>query len=546
MQYAVDLRSSAWLGCPVGPVPCYYSRIGSDSLLWRKSSSSKRSSPAIKLEKTAVRVVSAVMAETGMLEEPVIAERIGSGPQEGLFPVSNKRVVLVRHGQSTWNESGRIQGSSDFSRLTTKGETQAETSRQMLLSDSFDVCFHSPLSRAKRTAEIIWSSRKKEAMVSMDDLREIDLYSFQGLFKDEGKAQFGDAYKMWQKDASNFVIDDHYPVRELWERAGNCWNTILSSTKGSSVLVVAHNAVNQALVATATGLGPEYFRHLLQSNCGVSVLDFTPRIGKEGPPYVCLDRLNQTPAPPLQSLKKGTQILLVCHGATDSSFRKTFSISDTEPMNMLGIIQSGKTAELLLDVSVDSLISSPQPCALATSTAIVQVQEAADCLGGDCVPRYVEVTEMPELRDLNWGSWHGMPKQEVTVDGGRWQDYLMQNSIVGGESVEEFWQRAGQAWKSLLEHVHNLEASEDGGGDGSGKTVVVVGHEILHIAILCHCLGLDQSYLPTFHLDTSSLSVIDLPDGAFGRTVVRCLNYTAHLGRWAVPVTRPSSDDEEF
>lgn len=52
-----------------------------------------------------------------------------------------KRVVLVRHGQSTWNAEGRIQGSSDFSVLTQKGESQAETSRLMLLDDSFDVCF---------------------------------------------------------------------------------------------------------------------------------------------------------------------------------------------------------------------------------------------------------------------------------------------------------------------------------------------------------------------------------------------------------------------
>lgn len=52
-----------------------------------------------------------------------------------------KRVVLVRHGQSTWNAEGRIQGSSDYSVLTLKGESQAETSRLMLLDDSFDVCF---------------------------------------------------------------------------------------------------------------------------------------------------------------------------------------------------------------------------------------------------------------------------------------------------------------------------------------------------------------------------------------------------------------------
>eukprot|EP00252_Welwitschia_mirabilis_P008931 TRINITY_DN211_c0_g1_i1.p1 TRINITY_DN211_c0_g1~~TRINITY_DN211_c0_g1_i1.p1 ORF type:complete len:309 (+),score=42.82 TRINITY_DN211_c0_g1_i1:67-927(+) len=202
-----------------------------------------------------------------------------------------KRVVLVRHGQSTWNEEGRIQGSSDFSVLTHKGVTEAETARQMLLDDTFNVCFHSPLARSKRTAEIIWDFRKGE-MIPDNDLREIDLYSFQGLLKHEGKQLFGEAYSQWQKDASNFVIDGHYPVRELWQRAKRCWKNILSH-KSQSILVVAHNAVNQALVSSALGLGPQYFRVLLQSNCGVSVLDFTPNTIADQPPYISLNRLNQ-------------------------------------------------------------------------------------------------------------------------------------------------------------------------------------------------------------------------------------------------------------
>lgn len=40
------------------------------------------------------------------------------------------------------------------------------------------------------------------------------------------------------------------------------------------------------------GLGTEYFRILLQSNCGVSVLDFTPN-PEGGSPQICLNRLNQ-------------------------------------------------------------------------------------------------------------------------------------------------------------------------------------------------------------------------------------------------------------
>jgi 2-carboxy-D-arabinitol-1-phosphatase len=59
-------------------------------------------------------------------------------------------------------------------------------------------------------------------------------------------------YRQWQKNAANFSIDGHYPVRELWHRAQSCWERILAH-EGKSVLVVAHNAVNQALVATSLG-----------------------------------------------------------------------------------------------------------------------------------------------------------------------------------------------------------------------------------------------------------------------------------------------------
>ncbi|KAH7296788.1 hypothetical protein KP509_26G038700 [Ceratopteris richardii] len=453
-----------------------------------------------------------------------------------------KRVVLVRHGQSTWNAEGRIQGSSDFAVLTAKGEIQAETSRQMLLSDFFDVCFYSPLARAKRTAEIIWGERT-EPMISIHDLREIDLYGFQGLMKNEGKERYGDAYRTWQVDAANFLIDGHYPVRELWARAHKCWDEILRH-EGQSILVVAHNAVNQALVATATGLGPHYFRQLLQSNCGVSVLDFSPQIGSDGPPYVCLDRLNQTPSPPVAAeqgsgRKAGYRVILVCHGATETSVER-FPASADEPLNMLGVIQAQKTAELLLDVTVNSVLCSPQPNARRTAKAIVEVQEAADCLGADCVPRYVEENQLEELADLDWGQWKGQIPTEV-VPQGRWQDAI-QHVDNGGESIAEFWKRAGHAWKGVLDHLKSLDAAPS----SQTKNVVVVAHEVIHTAMIGHCLGLTPASIGTFHVDTGSISVVDLPDGPSGRGVVRCLNYTAHLGRWAVPITLPTLADEDF
>lgn len=82
--------------------------------------------------------------------------------------------------------------------------------------------------------------------------------------KHEGKAKFGAAFRQWQLDAANFNIDGHYPVRELWARARSCWDKILAH-ESKSVLVVAHNAVNQALVATAIGTISFIFCNLMST-----------------------------------------------------------------------------------------------------------------------------------------------------------------------------------------------------------------------------------------------------------------------------------------
>ncbi|CAN6993515.1 unnamed protein product [Brassica oleracea var. botrytis] len=423
-----------------------------------------------------------------------------------------KRVVLVRHGQSTWNEEGRIQGSSDFSVLTNKGESQADISRQMLINDSFDVCFTSPLKRSKKTAEIIWGSREAE-MIFNYDLREIDLYSFQGLLKKEGKSKFGEAFRQWQEDPANFVIDGHYPVRELWSRARSCWNGVLAH-ESNSVLVVAHNAVNQALVSTAIGLGTEYFRRLLQSNCGVSVLDFTPR-ADGGSPHVFMLTLSvvqmQTPSSPLAGGSSGgkkasKQIILVCHGQSDNE-----ASTNDQPMNMLGVIQSQKTAELLLDLRVTSIVCSSTTASIETAGVISRVQEAAGYLGVDSVPRYVNTKQMNEL-DVEDDTQRG------------WLSQLDE------ETVSTLWNRSKKAWKSLLDKLSN---------EDTGDAMVVVGSSVAHISLIAQCLNLEKKCPGLFHLDAGSISVIDFPDGPIQRGVIRCTNYTAHLGRWSVPITRP-------
>ncbi|KAJ0792957.1 putative 2-carboxy-D-arabinitol-1-phosphatase [Helianthus annuus] len=117
----------------------------------------------------------------------------------------------------------------------------------------------------------------------------------------------------------------------------------------------------------------------------------------------------------------------------------------------------------------------------------------------------------------------------------------LQSGWVNGfedELLTEIWDRSGAAWKSLLDELSN-ESELD-------NIVVTVGHPIINIGLLTHCLNLTKDWIGSFHLDAGSITVIDFPDGPFGRGVVRCINYSAHLGRWSIPITRPTQSDEEF
>ncbi|XP_020081328.1 probable 2-carboxy-D-arabinitol-1-phosphatase isoform X2 [Ananas comosus] len=136
---------------------------------------------------------------------------------------SAKKVTLVRHGLSSWNEESRVQGSSDLSILTETGAMQAERCRNALINMNFDICFSSPISRAKAA---------------------------------DAKKKYPELYTKWREDPANFHVEGVYPIRRLWGTAREAWKEILFSP-GESFLVVTHKSILRALICTALGLGPE-------------------------------------------------------------------------------------------------------------------------------------------------------------------------------------------------------------------------------------------------------------------------------------------------
>lgn len=197
-----------------------------------------------------------------------------------------KKVFLVRHGLSSWNEGSRIQGSSDLSILSEQGALQALKCKSALANLKFDQCFSSPISRAKSSAELIWQGRE-EPLVFLDTLREAHLHFLEGMRNEDAKQQFPEVYKAWREDPTNFHINGVYPIVELWGRARKAWEEILLA-KGQLILVVTHKSILRALISTALGMGPDRFRAIDVNNGGIST--FT--VNNKGEPM--LQSLNMT------------------------------------------------------------------------------------------------------------------------------------------------------------------------------------------------------------------------------------------------------------
>lgn len=103
----------------------------------------------------------------------------------------------------------------------------------------------------------------------IQDLREIDLYEWEGLLKDEVKARYPVHYEKWRGDnAAEFqLVSGHYPVRELWTRARSVWQEVFGDLRAGqargqdcTVLMMGHNAMNQALLCAFMGYDESHFR----------------------------------------------------------------------------------------------------------------------------------------------------------------------------------------------------------------------------------------------------------------------------------------------
>lgn len=188
------------------------------------------------------------------------------------------KLVLVRHGQSTWNLENRFTGWTDVD-LTEQGREEAHMAGRLLRENgyTFDIAFTSVLKRAIRTLNIILEEMDLDwiPVVRAWQLNERHYGALQGLNKAEMAAKFGEEQvKLWRRsydvpppaldwnDERHPRFDPRYAdlkpeqlpstesLKITLERVLPYWHSTIAPTiqSGKRVLIVAHGNSLRALV----------------------------------------------------------------------------------------------------------------------------------------------------------------------------------------------------------------------------------------------------------------------------------------------------------
>jgi probable phosphoglycerate mutase len=110
----------------------------------------------------------------------------------------SSRLLLLRHGQSTWNAEGRWQGWSDPP-LTDLGRSQAAEAAERLEGLGLSGVVASDLDRARATAGILACALGLEPVVIDEDLREYNVGDWEGLTRPEIETGWPDQLVAWRE-----------------------------------------------------------------------------------------------------------------------------------------------------------------------------------------------------------------------------------------------------------------------------------------------------------------------------------------------------------
>ena len=176
-------------------------------------------------------------------------------------------LYIMRHGRTDWNDRRKLQGRTDIP-LNAEGRRAAEQAREEYRDVALDICYCSPLIRAKETAQIVLHGRGIP-VIPDNRLREMSFGTLEGIenyYTDPDSPvstlfQKPEAYTASAPGAESF--------EDLFGRTGGFLREVINPLmrQGRDVLIVGHWVMNLSIVCQVRHIPLARFWSTRMENC---------------------------------------------------------------------------------------------------------------------------------------------------------------------------------------------------------------------------------------------------------------------------------------
>ena len=160
------------------------------------------------------------------------------------------RIIAIRHGETAWNVSTRIQGHLDIG-LNETGRWQAHRVALALAGEPIAALYSSDLLRAWDTALSIANATGLPVQ-TVEGLRERGFGVFEGKTFQEVEAQWPEQALRWRRREPAFEPGGGESLLRFRERITQATQTLAAQHPGEQIVVVAHGGVMDVLYRAAT------------------------------------------------------------------------------------------------------------------------------------------------------------------------------------------------------------------------------------------------------------------------------------------------------
>ena len=186
------------------------------------------------------------------------------------------RILLIRHGQTAWNEGAgssgtgeRFRGRTDLP-LDRVGQAQAHALADRLADEPIAALYASPLLRARQTLAPL-AARRSLPVQSHDGLLDIDYGQFQGLTHSEAEASYPELYAAWCRTPDRVRFPGGEGLSNVQARLQVLLNDLVARYPGQTVALVGHQIVNKVLACMLLDLELDRIWRIGQDTCGINV-----------------------------------------------------------------------------------------------------------------------------------------------------------------------------------------------------------------------------------------------------------------------------------